>query len=119
MRAWASALALALGLALGLAAWPVRAQGPGPQQAVSEFIKGWADFPASYQPLEFGQVVKLDPSGPYPKAIRHRYRIMNAEAGHLITVDEIFYLDAEGQVMGSTNTSRWRNKRWGAGKEKW
>ncbi len=107
-------LALAASLALTPAA---RAQAVNVKSEVEKFIKDNAIDPGSYQSVNWSKPVKFQ-DGPYAQAIRHVYRLRDPMYGP-VTFDDIFYLDAEGRVLGSTSTTRWKGPRWGAGKEKW
>jgi hypothetical protein len=97
---------------------PARAQAVDPKTAVADFIKAGLIDPDSYEGVDWSQPVKLDVNGPYVQAIRHTYRLRDPMYGR-VSFDDIFYLDADGHVMGSTSTTRWKSRRWGAGREKW
>jgi hypothetical protein len=114
---FAQVLLLALCLALALAV-PARAQVVNAKTEVTNFIKAGLLDPGSYQGLQWSETVKLDASGPYVQAIRHTYRVSDPMYGP-VGFDNIFFLDADGRVVGSTSTTRWKSGRWGAGREKW
>jgi hypothetical protein len=93
------------------------AQTVDPKTAVTDFIKAGLIDPGSYEGIGWSPPVKLA-DGPYTQAIRHTYRLRDPMYGR-VSFDDIFFLDADGHVLGSTSTTRWKSRRWGAGREKW
>jgi hypothetical protein len=107
-------LPLLLVLALPPAA---SAQAVNVKSEVEKFIKAGLVDPGSYEGVNWSETVKLA-NGPYTQAIRHTYRLRDPMYGR-VSFDDIFYLDSDGHVLGSTSTTRWKGRHWGAGREKW
>lgn len=92
---------------------------PDIKQAVTDWLLSTMPNPQAYEPLDWSQPVTQPYGGPFVLAIRHVYRYLHGEYG-LLNADDIFYMDADGQIAGRTTTTwKWRHNWWGRGWEKY
>lgn len=77
----------------------------------------------TYEPLDWSEPVFMAYGGYFNWSIRHVYSFDHPQMG-VVTCDEIFYFDPDGELAGRTYTSHiWVNQRyyapdWGRGWEK-